>query len=210
MLLREHYGVLSGAESLDRLRNTNQRGQVTENVLRPSSVVADCPELSSAERLRYSVEGLHPDRRFVYVARPGTISEAIKLARDLWADVESDKVDRAAPPRGAEMPPNGTCSPHPGCRRQHNRGSVRHPRTPAMALWGGEPTVSFRRVQDEGECETGSLDSKETCQESMLQEVEPTGTWRRGGSREGPTKTGHSGELPYGSHRGARGKKEGN
>lgn len=64
-------------------------------LLRFSNAVADCPTLSSEDKLRYFLERLDTElRRFVYVCRPGTMSEAIKLVTDFWEDVESNRKDK--------------------------------------------------------------------------------------------------------------------
>lgn len=84
---------MSGA--IKRLRKVKQTGGVKEYLMKFNNAVADCSTISGEDKLKYFVEGLNPEiRRFVYVCRPGTMSEAIKLATYLWEDVENEKKDR--------------------------------------------------------------------------------------------------------------------
>lgn len=81
--------------AIKRLRKVKQAGSVKDYLLGFNNAVADCSSLSSEDKLRYFVDGLDPEiRRSVYVCRPGTMSEATKLATYLREDVEGSKKER--------------------------------------------------------------------------------------------------------------------
>lgn len=82
-------------EGHEGLRKVEQTGTVRGYLARVDSAVADCVYLSQEVKLKYCGEGLHPRiRRFVHVCRPGHMSEVVRLATYLRADVETDKERR--------------------------------------------------------------------------------------------------------------------
>lgn len=67
-----------------------QSGRVKDYLISFSNAVAECGYTSSKEKLKYFVEGLHPEiRPFVYVCRPANMSR-ITLATNIRANVEAE------------------------------------------------------------------------------------------------------------------------
>lgn len=95
--LMEHYAPYSASEALFRLRNVKQRSNIRDYIDRFNEALADCSNMSEAEMLQIFVEGLHPSiRRFVHMSQPFTLSDAIRMAVYMYADVEASARD---PPR---------------------------------------------------------------------------------------------------------------
>lgn len=94
--LMEHYAPYSAAEALYRLRQVKQRGTIRDYIDRFNEALADCGNIPESESLQIFVEGLHPGiRRFVHMSQPFTLSDAIRMAVYMYADVEA--ANRAPP-----------------------------------------------------------------------------------------------------------------
>lgn len=91
----EQYGERDTGRAMERLRKVQQTGYVREFLARLNNAVAGCVFVPPEDKLKYFVEGLHPEiRRLVYACRPGNLW----LATRLWADVETDKRRRGEHP----------------------------------------------------------------------------------------------------------------
>lgn len=56
---------------------------------------AECVYITPEDKLKYSVECLHPEiTRFVYVCGLTNVTAAMRIATFIWADVENDKIRR--------------------------------------------------------------------------------------------------------------------